>query len=130
MNITSVEIRDFPKGLMSGGDEVYDIVLRGIRNCVSLQACTWTRDGSLNTAILDALLTLNTLRELQINGNSQGHYTPDKLSEFKSLQSITVIMPNVKVMQAFPKWMEVTGSRLRSLTLICKASQPLKFRVL
>jgi hypothetical protein len=114
------EIRDFPKSV--GTDELDALVLRGLRNCVSLRACTWTRDGALNSAILRVLQASETLSELEINGHSDGHYDAAILVGFAHLRKVSLIMPSAKVVSRLPLWMTRTGPQLRSLTLICKVS--------
>lgn len=116
----NAEIREFPKALISGGDEVYGTVLCGLSNCLNLQSLIWTRDGSLNSAVLQVLLGLKGLKELQINGNSQGYYNPMELEKFDRLESITVIMPSAIVVESLPRWVEKVGGGLKSLTIICK----------
>lgn len=57
---TFSEIRDFPKSLL-GTSPSYLALLHncmiGLQNCTTLKSCTWTRDGSLTSEILNALST-------------------------------------------------------------------------
>ncbi|KAJ7271162.1 hypothetical protein C8J57DRAFT_1508112 [Mycena rebaudengoi] len=119
--VLKLEIRDFPKSLVTA-DLTENLVLAGLNNCANLQACTWTRDGSLNSPILTVLHGLNTLRELEINGNSEGHYDAQLLPNFTHMQRISLIMPSARVVGQLNSWMALTGPTLRSLTLICKMS--------
>ncbi|KAJ6623654.1 hypothetical protein B0H10DRAFT_1786141 [Mycena sp. CBHHK59/15] len=114
------EIRDFPKSL--GAMDTDELVLNGLKNCLNLQACTWTRDGSLNSAILSVLRASQTLRELEINGHSDGNYDAGILAGFAHLRRISLIMPSARVVRQFNSWMALTGATLCSLTLICKMS--------
>ncbi|KAJ7474202.1 hypothetical protein FB451DRAFT_1088893 [Mycena latifolia] len=118
--VLSLEIRDFPKS--AGTVDLDAVVLAGLKNCVSLQACTWTRDGALNSEILSVLQASDTLMELEINGHSDGHYNPQILSRFSHLRQLSLIMPSVDVVGQLTPWMSLTGAMLRSLTLICKMS--------
>ncbi|KAJ7758286.1 hypothetical protein B0H16DRAFT_1885299 [Mycena metata] len=77
------EIRDFPKSVAA--DELGELVVKGLRNCVSLRACTWTRDGALNSAVLAVLQASDTLLELEINRHSDGHYDAALLRGFAHL---------------------------------------------
>uniref|UniRef100_A0A0W0FIC2 F-box domain-containing protein n=1 Tax=Moniliophthora roreri TaxID=221103 RepID=A0A0W0FIC2_MONRR len=115
--VRRLEIRDFPKALI--GDDHRNTVIQGLKNCVNLSSCTWTRDGSLDTGVLEALSN-TSLIELEINGHSQGHYDPKVLLKFKTLRKISVIMPGLGVVQTLPQWV-ATGT-LRNLTIICKSS--------
>ncbi|KAF8452580.1 hypothetical protein L210DRAFT_3383440 [Boletus edulis BED1] len=118
----SVEIRDFPKGLSAERhSELLQLCSEGIRNCVHLRSCTWTRDGSLHSCVLESLSSCPQLRELEINGNDS-EYNPDLLAQFSRLSKISLIMPSAHVLDVFPAWISITGETLRSLTLICKAS--------
>ncbi|KAJ7246099.1 hypothetical protein B0H12DRAFT_1187360 [Mycena haematopus] len=121
--VLRLEIRDFPKvfkALRRG--ELEELVLSGLRNCVNLRSCTWTRDGALNSAMLRVLQARDTLSELEINGHSDGHYDAAILEGFAHLQRVSVIMPSADVVGQLPLWMARTGSQLCSLTLICKTS--------
>lgn len=113
-----IEMRDFPKALLTGGIDLPEMVVNGLKNCVNLQACTWTRDGSLNSDILEALQ--RSLHELEINGNSEGNYEPRILQRFSDLRKVSLIMPSGSVVAALNPWVVSLGSNLRSLTLICK----------
>ncbi|KAF7367075.1 F-box domain-containing protein [Mycena sanguinolenta] len=121
--VLKLEIRDFPKvfkALRRG--ELEELVVSGLRNCVNLRSCTWTRDGALNSAMLRVLQACDNLSELEINGHSDGHYDAGILGAFAHLQRVSVIMPSADVVGQLPLWMARTGPQLRSLTLICKTS--------
>ncbi|KZT08057.1 uncharacterized protein LAESUDRAFT_724042 [Laetiporus sulphureus 93-53] len=121
--VRKLEIRDFPKALQSADyEELVHLCLNGIKNCVSLRACTWTRHGSVRTDIFEALLTCPQLRELEINGQHYHQYQPSVLARFASLHRISLIMPSHAVIDILPTWMKATGNTLRSLSLICKSS--------
>ncbi|KAJ7136668.1 hypothetical protein C8R44DRAFT_608018 [Mycena epipterygia] len=119
-HVLRLEIRDFPKSV--GAADLDELVVAGLKNCVRLQACTWTRDGALNSAILAVLRSAESLAELEINGHSDGHYDASILASFPPLQRISLIMPSADVVAQLPSWMARTSPTLRSLTLICKMS--------
>ena len=131
---------------------VFDDVLLGLKNCVNLRCCVWTRDGSLTSEILQALLCASTnvepnpgvedipleyfrkeelmgrlenrgLRELEINGRDGGFYDHTLLLGFVGLERISLIMPSVAVVSLLPKWTSLNHNTLRKLTLICKVSK-------
>ena len=115
------DLREFPKAFASNSEFTLDTVLAGLHNCTDLQACTWTRDGSLTSGILRALQNSSgSLQELEINGRSDASYDPRVLRGFASLTRISLIMPSAAVVQQLEGWMEVTGRTLRSLTIVCK----------
>lgn len=117
------EIRDFPKGLSADRhSELLQMCDRGIRNCIKLRSCTWTRDGSLQSTVLESLAGCSQLQELEINGNDSG-YDPVLLTQFSHLSKISLIMPSVYVLDVLPTWFPITGETLRSLTIICKVRQ-------
>src|SRR5882757_2105355 len=88
---TSLEIRDFPKGLsMSSYEELLVLCRDGLKNCVNLRTCTWTRDGSVDSWILKALQECPKLRELELNGNHNSH-DAIILRKFKNLEKISLI---------------------------------------
>lgn len=119
-HIGKLEIRDFPKALSADRhSELLQLCAQGIRNCVNLRSCTWTRDGSLHSAVLESLGGCPQLHELEINGNDSG-YDPILLTRFSRLSKISLIMPSAHVLGVFPTWISITGETLRSLTIICK----------
>lgn len=120
--LPSPEIRDFPKFATIGSDphDLEELVLTGLSNCTSLKACTWTRDGSLNSDILKTLAQSKSLCDFEFNGHSEGHYDPRLLLGFADLQRISIIMPSAAVVAQLDPWLSLTGSTLRNLTLICK----------
>ncbi|KAJ7612273.1 hypothetical protein FB45DRAFT_1118185 [Roridomyces roridus] len=113
-------IRDFPKYV--GKEELEELVITGLQNCVNLRSCTWTRDGALNSGVLRVLQACATLEELEINGHSDGHYDALILQGFSHLRRISLIMPSADVVNQLAPWMNNTGASLSSLTLICKMS--------
>ncbi|TFY69372.1 hypothetical protein EVJ58_g448 [Rhodofomes roseus] len=120
-HVQRLEIRDFPKSFYVAEHEAtLQLCLSGIKNCVNLRACTWTRDGSLTTEILEALLPCAHLGELEINGNHENHYDPWVLRKFTHLRRISLIMPRHAVIDVLPAWTMATGSTLRHLTILCK----------
>ncbi|KAF9806125.1 hypothetical protein IEO21_08807 [Rhodonia placenta] len=120
-HVDQLEIRDFPKALNAADYEtVENTCLVGIRNCRNLRVCTWTRDGSLTTNILEALQQCPALQELEINGHNEGNYKPWLLTKFHNLRRISLIMPSASVIETLPTWMQHTGITLRHLSLICK----------
>ncbi|GLB39724.1 hypothetical protein LshimejAT787_0702340 [Lyophyllum shimeji] len=118
--VRRLDIREFPKAITLA--ELGETVLRGLRNCTNLRACTWTRDGSLTSGILQALQTSGTLQELEINGRCENNYDPALLQGFTQLSRVVLIMPSAPVVGRLCPWMRLTGGTLQSLTLICKAS--------
>ncbi|KAF9224884.1 hypothetical protein BS17DRAFT_827276 [Gyrodon lividus] len=121
-HVRKLEIRDFPKALSTTGHfDLLQICVKGIRNCVNLRSCTWTRDGSLHSVVLESLRDCQQLRELEINGNSS-QYNPILLTQLSRLSKISLIMPSAQVLDIFPSWISITGATLRSLTIICKES--------
>jgi hypothetical protein len=117
---TSVEIRDFPKALSAERhSELLQICTQGVRNCVNLRSCTWTRDGSLHSCVLESLGSCPQLHELEINGNDS-KYNPTLLAQFSRLSKLSLIMPSAHVLDILPTWIPITGETLRSLTITCK----------
>lgn len=138
---TGVEIRDFPKHQLT--DEGLKDILQGLRNCTNLRSCTWTRDGSLTSDILWALLhapsSLETsstklplspipnLRELEINGHHAHLFDPKLLLHFRWLTKISIIMPTLEVVQVLEEWVKILQATLTSLNLICKVRCLVRF---
>lgn len=120
--VQTLEIRDFPKRLFSA-DHSYlsSLCVKAIRQCTNLRSCTWTKDGSLHSDLLRSLSNCQQLQKLEINGNS-GEYDPLILTQFQNLQKFSLIMPSVHVLNVLPTWIKAVGATLRSLRLICKAS--------
>ncbi|PCH36837.1 hypothetical protein WOLCODRAFT_109224 [Wolfiporia cocos MD-104 SS10] len=122
-HVHHLEIRDFPKALPSSDyEEVLDVCLRGLGNCIHLRTCTWTRHGSLTDKVLHALCLCVDLQELEINGSHHGYYNPSMLPRLAKLRRLSLIMPSSEVIETLPRWVKITGGTLRHLTLLCKSS--------
>ncbi|QRV84884.1 hypothetical protein RhiJN_12900 [Ceratobasidium sp. AG-Ba] len=125
---TRKDFRDYPTHLTV--DEKLQLIAlasRAINNCVNLLSCSWTRDGSLNTKIIESLANLEKLRALEINGRP-GPWTawvPEDLLRFRQLQSLTLIMPVQTVVEVLPEWAAQNSETLESLVVICKSTTAL-----
>lgn len=120
--IQMLEIRDFPKEIFTVNHSyLLGCCARAIRQCTNLRSCTWTKDGSISSELLESLLNCQQLRELEINGNS-AEYDPLILTQFQSLRKISLIMPSVHVLNVLPLWIKASGPTLRNLRIICRAS--------
>lgn len=116
-------IRDFPKALQSEDhDTILELCLSGIRNCVNLRACTWTRHGSLTSRVLETLANCPKLTELEVNGQHNNFYDTRILPRFTNLRKLSLIMPSGLVIDTLPAWTRCTQGGLQYLSLICKAS--------
>ncbi|KAJ8522413.1 hypothetical protein ONZ45_g1000 [Pleurotus djamor] len=115
--VQSLEIRDFPKAQHEGRSNIFS---RGLRNCINLRHCVWTRDGSLNDEIIRSLSELKQLQSLTINGHSTSEYNERLLLQIRGLRDVSLIMPSLGVVDTLSDWAAV--SSLRSLELICKSS--------
>lgn len=125
ISMSLTELRDFPKAIYSS--ESYEALnkscLRGLSNCATLRSCTWTRDHTLSSEILEVLSNCPALRELEINGHATGTYNPQLLLRFGSLAKISLIMPSADVVEILPNWVEKTGKTLTALHILCKVSR-------
>lgn len=118
--IQTLEIRDFPKEIFTVNHSyLLGCCARAIRQCTNLRSCTWTKDGSISSELLESLLNCQQLRELEINGNS-AEYDPLILTQFQSLRKISLIMPSVHVLNVLPLWIKASGPTLRNLRIICR----------
>ncbi|KAH9993333.1 hypothetical protein BJV74DRAFT_374258 [Russula compacta] len=97
-----------------------DWYIKGLENCVRLKVCTWTRDGSLTSAILKSLGGCPELTDITVNGDHSWHYEPMDLVQLLGLCKISLIMPSMSVLGILPSWLQGTGQSLTSLTLVCK----------
>ena len=113
-----IELRDFPKGL--AGQDLSEICVRAIENCVNLVACTWTRDGSLTSEILEALSICTQLSSLEINGHSSRDYDPALLTRFPRLSHLSIIMPSSELIAVLPACLHRNQNTLVSFNLTCK----------
>ncbi|KAF9531062.1 hypothetical protein CPB83DRAFT_849257 [Crepidotus variabilis] len=117
-----LDIRDFPKFALMKDLQLLSGVVEGLRNCKNLTSCTWTRQGSLTSEILEALLNCPELGDLEINGHHSTDYEPRILLRFVRLKRISIIMPSPEIIRLLPLWLAATSSCLRNLTLVCKSS--------
>ncbi|EAU85752.2 hypothetical protein CC1G_04969 [Coprinopsis cinerea okayama7 len=121
-HVRRLEIRDFPKAIISSEEDILNLVVKGLQNCSNLHACTWTRDGTLSSDILGALCCSSSLQEIELNGHSQGQYDPQILSRFRNLTKISLIMPSGAVISQLTSMLRCSGEKLKHLTVICKTS--------
>lgn len=96
------------------------MVPNGLRNCINLRSCRWTRDGTISDEILH-ILRRQQLKDLEINANPKGYFTPSTLLGFKNLERLTLIMPDSQIIRLLPRWCSFTGHSLRTLSIICKS---------
>ena len=117
-----VELRDFPRisWLRTRNAHLIDLAVDAIKNCVNLQSCTWTRDGTCTTELLEQLSACPKLTELELNGHHTYSYSPDALHKFEHLQKLRIIMPSKEVVFALPRLFERNCHHLRSVSIICK----------
>ncbi|KAF8485575.1 hypothetical protein JB92DRAFT_3025887 [Gautieria morchelliformis] len=121
--VKKLELRDFPKAIYSA--ESYESLtsscLKGLTNCTTLHSCTWTRDQTLSTEILEVLSSkCSSLKELEINGHATGTYNPRVLLQFTSLTKISLVMPSIDVIDILPIWLQRTGESLTAFHVLCK----------
>lgn len=124
--VKSLEVRDFPKSILQRiegrNEEILNMCLRGIRNCVNLQACVWTRDGTMNSPILEELSRCRHLDSLELNGHHNYSFDPILLLNFHQLRRLSIIMPSGEVLNAIPTLLVGSANTLESLSLICRSS--------
>lgn len=117
-------MRDFPKSMLQRiegrNEEILNVCLRGIRNCVNLQACVWTRDGTMNSAILEELSRCPKMDSLELNGHHNYNFDPLLLLNFHQLRRISFIMPSSEVVKVIPSLLIGSSDSLQSLSLICR----------
>ena len=89
---------------------------------MNLQACVWTRDGTLNSAILEELSKCPQLDSLEINGKHTYSFDPLLLLNFHRLRRLQVIMPSGEVIKVVPSLLIGSSNTLESLSLICRVS--------
>ncbi|KDQ18363.1 hypothetical protein BOTBODRAFT_185011 [Botryobasidium botryosum FD-172 SS1] len=130
--IRKLDLRAIPRLLFSDYDLSFqDDCIRALKNCVNLRTCTWTRDGTLTTPIIQALHALPHLEEVELNGASQGRYDPESLKGLLRLQRLRLIMPSWDLLHfVLPAWISNIGTNLRVLTIISKSSKDLSDYIL
>jgi len=115
-------ITDFPKAQDSFTYEhIRVLCTKGLENCVQLRCCTWTRDGSLTSHILQGLGRCPELTDISINGRHSGHYEPGDLLQLRHLHKILLIFPSIPLLEILPSWFQVTGKSITGLGLTCVA---------
>jgi len=109
-----LEIRDFPR------EYHHFRVPDALQLCTNLRSCIWTRDATLTSDILQTLASCPELRELEINGHSNGNYDHTMLLRFRNLTKFSIIMPSASVVSQLHNCLALNAHSLRSLTLICR----------
>ncbi|KAI0088861.1 hypothetical protein BDY19DRAFT_946407 [Irpex rosettiformis] len=129
--VEQLSVKDFPRAIATTEREgIMSLCLRGLQNCINLQAFCWTRDGSLSNSILEALCSLPHLRDLEINGHSDGYYDHRTLLQFTRLRKVTLILPGIKIVNLLPTWAARVSQNLRQLTLVCQSTTLINDKVL
>lgn len=100
--------------------ELMELTVLGLKNCVNLRSVTWTREGSLTSAIMSVLASLPALDRLEINGHDSGNYDPNILTQFTHLTQLSVIMPSAAIVGQLHPWFQLQRVQLTHLTFICK----------
>ncbi|KAL5497830.1 hypothetical protein ACEPAH_2761 [Sanghuangporus vaninii] len=119
--VRRLELRDFPKAISrDSANQLTQLCVSGLANCVNLTSCTWTRDGTLKEDILEALSRCPSLQAIEINGRHAHNYDPELLHRFARLRRISVIMPTAEVVHALPGCFQRNLETLQELTIICK----------
>jgi hypothetical protein len=120
----TLELRVFPKGVSQETSDLENHLIQGLFNCINLNSCVWTRDGSLTNDILLTLQAPNraNLKELEINAHSNHLYDASLLPNFASLRRLVLIMPDADTVKHLTDWCANLGESLRELSVICKAS--------
>jgi len=98
--VQSLEIRNFPKHFSP--DSPIIAVIPALKNCTNLRRLVWTRDGTLNSDILQTLSSCAYLRELEINGRHESNYDALLLLDFTKLESISIVMPSADLTTLLP----------------------------
>ncbi|CAE6506020.1 unnamed protein product [Rhizoctonia solani] len=132
-HVKALEFRDFPTHLSSDGrHRIIALATQAISNCINLRSCSWTRDRTLSTSVLQRLAELKLLKELEINAKpgAFGAWIPEDLLAFRGLQSLTLIMPARSVVELLPEWTAKNRDTLESLVIICKSTPYLNDDVL
>ncbi|CAE6408103.1 unnamed protein product [Rhizoctonia solani] len=124
-HVKVLQLRDFPTHLsFDERHHIINLATQAISNCLNLRSCSWTRDGSLSTSMIQELASLNSLKELEINAKpgAFGAWVPEDLLGFRNLQSLTLIMPARSVVELLPAWCRENKDTLESLVIICKSA--------
>ncbi|CUA78431.1 hypothetical protein RSOLAG22IIIB_13141 [Rhizoctonia solani] len=132
-HVKILAFRDFPTHLtFDGRQRMIALATQAVSNCVNLRSCSWTRDGTLSTRMLQALAGLNSLKELEINAKpgAFGAWVPEDLLAFQGLQRLTLIMPARSVVEILPEWSAKNRDTLESLVIICKSTPYLNDEIL
>lgn len=97
-------------------------IYKGLKNCVHLNAYTWTRDRTMTSENLLCLGMCTELTDITFNGGYSRLYEPMDLVQLRRLRKISLIMPSLGVLSILPHWLQAIGRSLTSLSLVCKAS--------
>ncbi|KAJ1301100.1 hypothetical protein OPQ81_003516 [Rhizoctonia solani] len=94
-HVKTLELRDFPTHLsFDERHRIITLATRAISNCLNLRSCSWTRDGTLSTRMLQELAGLKSLKELELNAKPE----------------------------ILPAWSAGNKDTLESLVVICKST--------
>ncbi|ORY31235.1 hypothetical protein BCR39DRAFT_527024 [Naematelia encephala] len=125
--VKHLDVRFYP--LAARDTERYaldDQVVQSLSCMEKLEHLVWTRDKSLNPALVEVVSKLDHLRSIEISGHSYRYYDPKMLGRPPALQDLRIMMPDPTFRDAFPDIMSEFGARkdggLRGLALVCKSS--------
>ncbi|WVF68162.1 hypothetical protein IAT40_002927 [Kwoniella sp. CBS 6097] len=125
--IKRLDVRFFP--LAARGEERSDLddhVKKAVEDMQQLQSLVWTRDRSLNPALVETIADLDHLKSLEISGHSYRYYDPSLIGTMPALEDLRIMMPDPNLKSKLVDVVQALGKRpgggLRGLGIICQNS--------
>ncbi|WVQ95692.1 hypothetical protein IAU59_002790 [Kwoniella sp. CBS 9459] len=125
--IKKLDVRFFP--LAARGEERSDLddhVKKAVENMHNLRSLVWTRDRSLNPALVETIADLDHLKSLEISGHSYRYYDPTLIGTMPALDDLRIMMPDPNLKSKLVDVVKVLARRssggLTGLGIICQSS--------
>ncbi|KAK8850569.1 hypothetical protein IAR55_004487 [Kwoniella newhampshirensis] len=125
--VHKLDVRFFPLAARgSERSELDDQVQQAISHMCNLQSLVWTRDRSINPALLEKISDLDHLRSLEITGHSYRYYDAALFGCMPALEDLRIMMPDPNLKSKLVGVVSALGQRkrggLKSLGIICQTS--------
>ncbi|KPV76065.1 uncharacterized protein RHOBADRAFT_53059 [Rhodotorula graminis WP1] len=146
--VRKLEVRVYPLSMkLRERQEMEDLAIRMLANCVAVEDLVWTRKGALTDRVFEAIVALPKLRSFECNAHtnlSPGSWDADHFLDLPPLRSLSLILPDRNVANLLPAFLAkqrslaaTSASRagddnvlvLEELSILCRESTVINDRV-
>ncbi|GAA5906189.1 hypothetical protein JCM8208_000658 [Rhodotorula glutinis] len=107
--VRKLEVRVYPLSMkLRERQEMEDLAIRMLANCVAVEDLVWTRKGALTDRVFEAIVALPKLRRFECNAHtnlSPGSWDADHFLDLPPLRSLSLILPDRNVANLLPAFL-------------------------